>query len=1245
MGRFSRRSRGVETDAPRASSETKVCRGLQRAHRRSLLAGAAFAAILLGGQAASTPAGAVDQIQIPVRLITLNDIRILFNASKLNTTLGPPPINNLAVAETNGIAASNTFGPGPVGNLNQVIDGTETILFNNLISITNSGEIDPLIGIFGQINNLGVTLDNGAAAANTHGDVAPFSIGDLNQFLFFTQLNLSTNTIRETNSAKITADLFGIFAEINNVGTLSFANGVALSNANGVATAVSVGDHVQRVDVTQRNTLSNDIRVTNSGEIDPDVGIFAGINNSLIVEFANGVAASNANGDAVLVNADLLTQAMTIDSANRLANTITINNFGPIIATDAGIWAAISNSEILGFDNGFTASNANGELEAITLGDHKQTYDVEQGNHIFNSIAIDNQGNIDPDVGILATILNDDILELANSSNTVNLNAAGAGLSVGDLTQSGLYDQENIIESRIGLLNAGGVTAGAAGLRATIENSNIGQLFNSAQTSNESAAGALINFGELVQTINVDQANLLINDISVMNGGDVDASGIGIEAMIDNSTIAFLNDASAFNLFAGTVGDDLTQTMEIEQANILTNTITISNAGSVKGGTIGISAEILNSGLTFSNTISGAATSGGSVLGDVTQTANVTQSYLIASNITVANTGKIWGGDLGIFASIPDPAFTAANTGDVTLDAGTFDPTRNAEAPTSILIDNAGAIGAGSLFAIDTVFASTTIVNRSGGVITGYIDLTDRADLFDNKSGGIFEARMTSDFGLGFDLFQNAGTVHTASDRTQSETTAFVNLQRFENSGLISLFDGEAGDRFTISNTVGGTDLDYVASDGAGVGLDVFLGSPKSTKADKFFIEGNVSGRTQLHVANTNPGGGAYNPDGIPVIFVDGDVSKDAFYLDKPVDAGFYDYDLFFVPTGSGFFELRSHPGGGAHVLPRLITASHDIFHTTTETWFDRTADLRVLLNRGAPLAPNATTATGEPVPASFVPAVWVKGQGTWLNQEDKGKSTSFGRTYRYDLERDLQVMNFETGIDLGTADVLAQGDMLVFGLLGGAVLASLDYDNVERKFDIDGGEVGVYATYLRGGLFVDNLFKAHFLEIDPNEAIGFPGSVDTTTWGLRTDAGYRFGSFSHGPFIEPLATIAFAWNEMDDFVIDGHLIDFSNETNVRGRLGLRVGTSYEVWPGTLVEPFVIGSLWSNLSGDNQVKLTSDGTTFLFKDEPDEVWGVISGGVNFFNPDAQTSVFAKLDVTVGDETQGVSAKAGMRYNW
>lgn len=180
---------------------------------------------------------------------------------------------------------------------------------------------------------------------------------------------------------------------------------------------------------------------------------------------------------------------------------------------------------------------------------------------------------------------------------------------------------------------------------------------------------------------------------------------------------------------------------------------------------------------------------------------------------------------------------------------------------------------------------------------------------------------------------------------------------------------------------------------------------------------------------------------------------------------------------------------------------------------------------------------------------------------------------------------------------------------------------------------------------FVDTLFKTIFAEVDPNDARGFPNSLDHTAYGFRTDAGYRFGGMQPGLFIEPLATIAASWTRLDDFIVDGNAVDFDENENVRGRVGLRMGTSSEVWGGTTMEPFIVGSLWGTLSGSHNATLTSTGRVFKFTDEPEDLCGVVSGGVNFFNPGAQTAVFAKVDYTFADDTQGVGVHGGMRYTW
>jgi outer membrane autotransporter protein len=280
------------------------------------------------------------------------------------------------------------------------------------------------------------------------------------------------------------------------------------------------------------------------------------------------------------------------------------------------------------------------------------------------------------------------------------------------------------------------------------------------------------------------------------------------------------------------------------------------------------------------------------------------------------------------------------------------------------------------------------------------------------------------------------------------------------------------------------------------------------------------------------------------------------------------------------------------------------------------------------------------------VPAVWVRGSGSWLERDDSESVTAYGRTYNYNLDRELETIDYQVGLDLGTRDLMAPGDILVFGALGGFVHGDLDYKNILRQFDLSGGQVGGYATYLNGGLFVDTLLNVHFLEIDANGTRGFPSSLDATTLGLRTDAGYRFGSFTGGAFIEPLATIAVTWADIDGFSLGGNTVSFDDDANVRGRLGLRAGTSMQAWTGVVMEPFVIASVWGNLGGDtNSATLISTGTTFPLQDELDDVWGEVSAGVNFFNFATGTTVFGKVDVAFGDDLSGVGGKAGMRVAW
>ena len=71
----------------------------------------------------------------------------------------------------------------------------------------------------------------------------------------------------------------------------------------------------------------------------------------------------------------------------------------------------------------------------------------------------------------------------------------------------------------------------------------------------------------------------------------------------------------------------------------------------------------------------------------------------------------------------------------------------------------------------------------------------------------------------------------------------------------------------------------------------------------------------------------------------------------------------------------------------------------------------------------------------------------------------------------------------------------------------------------------------------------------------------------------------------------------MDDFAKNGNTVKFGDSTSVRGRLGLRLGTSFKVAQELTAEPFVIGSVWHEFEDQTSAVLNSGGTLFNLLDD------------------------------------------------
>ncbi len=127
---------------------------------------------------------------------------------------------------------------------------------------------------------------------------------------------------------------------------------------------------------------------------------------------------------------------------------------------------------------------------------------------------------------------------------------------------------------------------------------------------------------------------------------------------------------------------------------------------------------------------------------------------------------------------------------------------------------------------------------------------------------------------------------------------------------------------------------------------------------------------------------------------------------------------------------------------------------------------------------------------------------------------------------------------------------------------------------------------------------------------------------------------------------MAYVDSDIDGLSFAGNTVSFQAEDSLRGRVGLRAGTSLTMGMARF-EPFVIASLWGELSDDdNRATLTSNGARFGFRDEREDSWGEVSLGTNtFLFGSNAVSAFSKVDLIFGEDTEGYMASGGFRVQW
>lgn len=649
-------------------------------------------------------------------------------------------------------------------------------------------------------------------------------------------------------------------------------------------------------------SFAGDAVVVNNGDI-------AVSSTALLYYGGTGITAFSGNGDASIGNygsVDVISQYQATAADARALGDVTVVNGGSLNADGMkyafGVYASAGTGDVMvdnkadgqiGFysyvGRGFgvlgvssqgdvTVTNEGG-IEGYAYGQSSGVFAVAlQGDaSVGNSGSIDVTSGGDVAVGVFArsdygtaTVVNSGSIEATSGYGYYN------GVAAYGVLARGVYAQA----SNSGSIAASGFYS-ATGLAAR---SYYGTVVSTSATSDISATSEYVAIGI--------EGRSEYGDVTVANGGAINATAtgmfsgaVGIQAYsgegdsaagstghivvtadygmaIGLSSYAYLGDAIASN--GGQIeanGGYGAYGMAVQSGE---GTATASNSGSITSTSgymsVGVIAEAYGD-ITVNNTATGhiEAAGGNAAIGVLT--------YSDAGDVVVNNAGSIHASGATFNAGVVFESGYGSNTLN-NLTGGVVSADGDDGYAYAVLgsygvetLNNSGRIlGAINLYDSDDVFN-----NKSGGVwdvgSTTYSDFGSGSDTLNNAAGGkvLLDGGMIS-FGDGDDTVNNAGTMRLANSAITMGGTVMLlapEMNTFNNSGTLQVVGNSmvdtAGGIFNNTGVVdfangATTDQLTIGGDLAGTGalnIDVNLATSAS---DMLVVEGDVAGNAKQTV-------------------------------------------------------------------------------------------------------------------------------------------------------------------------------------------------------------------------------------------------------------------------------------------------------------------------------------------------------------------------------------------------------------
>jgi outer membrane autotransporter protein len=246
----------------------------------------------------------------------------------------------------------------------------------------------------------------------------------------------------------------------------------------------------------------------------------------------------------------------------------------------------------------------------------------------------------------------------------------------------------------------------------------------------------------------------------------------------------------------------------------------------------------------------------------------------------------------------------------------------------------------------------------------------------------------------------------------------------------------------------------------------------------------------------------------------------------------------------------------------------------------------------------------------------------------------------------DTQYQGIQAGFDSGTLNLGGSLWNVHLGVMGGEIMAHSAEKLGPGTLNFKVPFAGIYAVATRGGFYADVTVRRDFFDIDvTNNTVGLSGTqLRGTGTNVNASAGYH-QDLGNNVFAELSGGVSWTRSSYSALAITGGMLDFDPVKSLLARVGIRVGTSFNVADLVTLVPFASFSAWNEFEKSAGATATLAGSVIPLTTTRVGTFYQGSAGLSFQVPNTGFLGFIRGDVRYGENIQGWTGLAGLRYTF